>query len=451
MEDEAHGVLLLSHCGYSFLEDLRDLLLARNVKCFVLSSQPLPADPTRLKQIEGWSDRLYATASHQLEWADVQRTLEALHAEGEKVRCCITVWEGYRHLMAGANQALGIQDLHPDKVLDLRDKLRTRRELFNKDLSRCRGEKLTQAKLDHLKQDGQRYFIKPVHGIASYAAFPMRPDTQWSTLQQIARDAAQDTVYASAFNGELEFMVESYIDGKEFSFEVMAVGGDIYVVAIHEKCELTETADTVLENCCISPPVSLSQGEVAQGISWVARMLEHLKLLWGCFHIEARYTNAGWDLIEINPRVGGALISHSVAQMNHGCGILAMWLDLLRWGSGPSDARRKTYKERLPGASYNSEGHRAGKVGTFFRVYFAQPGVLERVDVQPLELQPVVSHVQLKAGDEIVPQAREVFLGQMLWKYDLEHQTRTFKKLVGLSAQAIDIRYREPAHQTTLA
>lgn len=237
MNDKTPGVMILSHCGYSFLEDLNVELERRQLKCFVLSSLPVPEHvPHRPEQIRAWADQFSVTGSHQLQIADVEAFLEHLHAQGEQVAACISVWEGYRHLMAYANRRLGVHDLEWNHSLSLRNKLAIRNQLADAGLSQARAIELTASNLSLLKQDSRRYFIKPIHGIASYGTFALRDDTRWSTLEKIRRDAAEDRVYASAFNGEVSFMAEHYIEGREFSFEVIVVRGDVNVIAIHEKC-----------------------------------------------------------------------------------------------------------------------------------------------------------------------------------------------------------------------
>lgn len=56
MNSNRPGVLILSHCGFSFLEDLKEELRRRQLRCFVLSSLPLPEHvPARLEQIQTWA------------------------------------------------------------------------------------------------------------------------------------------------------------------------------------------------------------------------------------------------------------------------------------------------------------------------------------------------------------------------------------------------------------
>jgi hypothetical protein len=312
-----NGVLLLSHCGFSFLEDLIAALAARGLRSYVLSSLPLAEyRPQRLVELQQKVTHLYSTGAHELTRDDIDHVLSQLHAVGERVLACMTVWEGYRGLMAYANTTLGVPDLTPSKIDVLRDKLAVRNLLNDAGLSQLRAQVLTPELLIQLRHGGRRYFIKPASGIASYGAFPLRVDTTWDQIKRIRDEAKDDIIYRSALNAEQTFLVEDYLVGREFSFELIVADGQVYVVGIHEKCEVTETAGTVLEDSCTSPPYSIDQTATAAGINWVRAMFAHLDLNWGCFHVEARFDGSRWDLIEINPRVGGSLISHSVKALN---------------------------------------------------------------------------------------------------------------------------------------
>ena len=445
-----HGVLLLSHCGYSFLEDLIAALNARGLRTFVLSSLPLAEHcPQRLDELQRKVTRLLSTGAHELTRNDVDIALDTLTNEGEQVLACITVWEGYRGLMAHANTRLGVPDLAPESIAALRDKLALRNRLADAGLSTVRARTLTPELLEQLQQEGGRYFIKPVSGIASYGAFPLRADTRWAAIQRIRDEAKDDIVYRSALGVTLAFLVENYVAGREFSFELIAASGDVHVVGIHEKCEMTEAAGTVLEDSCTSPPHSIDRPAIAAGIAWVRALFAHLKLDWGCFHVEARFDGARWDLIEINPRVGGSLISHSVKALNGEHGVLELWIDLLL-AHAPADVSSTPdvidaagYLARLRTLSFSDDGAQDTPLATFFRVYFAGPGRIAHVEVRDMERKPIVSHVLLHEGDEIACTAREVFLGQLLWSLDREERDATLPALIRASDDAIEIRYAQ--------
>jgi hypothetical protein len=448
-DDTRGGVLLLSHVGYSFLDDLIAVLDARGLRSLVLTSRPeehLRED--RLSQLRAKAGAVYETATHELTHADVEACLAELHARGEQVLCCVSVWEGYRHLMALANGQLGAPDLDDKQVSALRDKLALRNRLADAGLSRVRAEALTPDTLRERRQRGTRAFIKPVTGIASYGAFPLTAETTWAEIERVAAGLRHDTVYANALGDGHSFLIEDYVPGREFSFEVIVVGGAAFVVAVHEKCEVTETSGTVLENACTSPPLSIPARDVAAGVDWVSRLLAHLALDWGCFHVEARHHASRWELIEINPRVGGSLISPSVRALTGGWDLLSLWLDSLLTALPGRDDAARAFRELLERLAYAPDGTAPGAEATFFRVFFAEPGTVLHVGLNPeLTMPPLVSQILLKPGDTVTTDVREVFLGQLLWRLPRAERDARLPELVGLSRDAIVLDYdADPRH-----
>ncbi|WP_331740509.1 ATP-grasp domain-containing protein (plasmid) [Streptomyces cyaneofuscatus] len=466
--ENAKGVLLLSHVGFSFLEDLANKAAARGLRCHVLSSLPEPQhQESRPAVLADLADHLRVTEGHVLTPRDVEDYLDHLRAEGEDVRCCLTVWEGYRHLMALANDRLGVPDLDEKQVLQLRDKVVLRNRLADAGLSRSRASVLNPETLAERQREGGRHFVKPVSGIASFGTFPLSADTTWADLERIAAEALSDTVYAGIFTSKhdpggpaapstaahgsvpgtepargtpgMEFLVEDYVPGREFSFEVIALDGEPNVVAVHEKCELTETAGAVLEDACVSPPTSLAREDLAAGLHWVSSVLDALDLDWGCFHVEARHAPSGWDLIEVNPRVGGSLISPSVGALTGGPDLLDLWLDSLLAAHRPA-----RFREKLESLSYIPDGIPRGSSATFFRVFFAAPGTIREIRLNDgLLLRPVLSHVLLEPGDVVEQASREVFLGQVLWSMDRADRDAILPELVPASERAIEIVYEK--------
>ena len=447
----ASGVLILSHVGFSFLEDLVEIMTARGLRSFVLSSSPLPAKRAeRLEQVEKLAARLFTSDSHVLVGNDVQSALATLALEGEKVLCCVTVWEGYRGLMALANETLGVADLTVAEVERLRDKLAVRNRLAAAGLSNARAIALTPESLADLRQSGRRYFIKPCAGIASFGAFPLRRDTTWSQIERISELGAADPVYGSAFNGAPRFLAEDYLPGREFSFEVLVAERRVHVVAIHEKCEVTEGQGTVLEESCTSPPHSIDRADCAAGIAWLQRVLGLMAVRWGCFHVEARCHEGRWDLIEINPRVGGCLISRSVQALTGGRAMLDLWVDLLLVGAGAQPERRAAFFSELSQLAFTAAGEPPTQTATFFRAYFASPGQkLEHVALRETTPAPAFAQVLLKAGDRVSDSPCEAFLGQILWSVSLAERNSRLAHLLRVSRDAIDVRYA-PAGPTLL-
>ncbi|UYH51405.1 ATP-grasp domain-containing protein [Candidatus Kirkpatrickella diaphorinae] len=345
--------------------------------------------------------------------------------------------------MAYANERLGVQDVAPALVPLLRNKLYVRNVLHAGGLSQVKAETLTPERLQTLQGTGADYFIKPVQGIASYGTFKLTPDLTWATLERIAEQIRQDTVYANVIGSGVEFLVEDYLDGAEFSFEVLVLKGEAFILAIHEKCGLTEDRVTVLEESCTSPPISIGHEATAAGISWIQSVLQCLEVTDGCFHIESRYNGSRWDLIEVNPRIGGSLISHSVEALNGEASMLTLWLDLLLEGAA--------FRPTLQRLSYPDHGAAPGETATFFRVYFASPGRIARIVENPIPWSPRIKQVLLQAGDEIPDTAREVFLGQFLWQLPMQEHQKAFPTLLAKSAEALQVVYEPTAVEASTA
>jgi ATP-grasp domain len=435
------GVLILSHCGFSFAEDLIAAIRARDLQPFVLSSKPLAEHgENRLQMLRESAEAVLSSDSHVLDEDDVVHALASLRASGYTVKACISVWEGYRVLMAHANALLGVSDLAAQRADRLRNKLFVRNELRSAGLSGIDARLVTPDVLDELKRDGVAYFIKPVQGIASYGAFRLSQDTTWSVLDSIAKRAQEDTVYASALGEHVKFLAEDYVAGTEFSFEVLVAERQPFVVGIHEKCELTETRDAVLENSCTSPPASLTASEVSWGMAWLRAVFDHLALDWGCYHVEARFDGKRWELIEINPRVGGSLISHSVKTLNGEASVLELWLDLLLQQT--AEHANVPLKDTLTRLAYSVDGTPPTARATFFRVYFASPGLIDSIEIRPVARAPAIKQVLLKPGDVVVEASREVFLGQLLWEMTREERDAELSGLLEASASAIDVQYQ---------
>lgn len=437
----SNGVLILSHCGFSFAEDLIAAIRARGLQPFVLSSQPLQEHgEKRLQALRNIAAVVLSSDSHVLEITDVEDAIASLEAAGHTVRACISVWEGYRALMAKANSLLGVRDLPAQRVDFLRNKLAVRNELHREGLSRVSACLVTPDILNALKRDPAPWFIKPARGIASYGAFRLRSDTTWATLEAIAASAREDTVYASALGKRMEFIAEGYLAGTEFSFEVLMSQGHPFVMAVHEKCELTEANGTVLEDACTSPPASLSGGDLAAGLDWLRAVCFQLRLDWGCFHIETRFDGARWDLIEVNPRVGGSFISHSVKALNGEASMLELWLDTLL--EQPGGGEYRALMSRLQRLSYAFDGTPPTALATFFRVYFAEAGRVEHIELRQGGRRPLIEQILLKPGDVVPDTPRETFLGQLLWSMTQEERDVVLASLLEESATAIDVRYQ---------
>lgn len=434
------GVLLLSHCGFSFMEDLIDLIKQSGRECYVLSSKPSSENPERITQLSALVDWIAVSEKHDLTLDDVRKTLHALREQHKTVEACLSVWEGYRYFMALVNHQLGISDLNEETILKITDKCILRQELRKHQLSLIHAEILTPELLEALKIKPEKKFIKPRTGLASYGAFRLKSSTTWEAVKKIQCEATHDLEYSGLLHSnDIHFIIEDYIEGTEYSFEIIAIDGKPHIMAIHEKVDVVEKDNTVHECACVSPPMSLNQSEIKQSIEWINTIFKKLELSWGCFHVEAKCHNQHWEIIEINPRVGGAYISHSVGLLTGGENLLSFWLKSLLLQK--DSIERDNFKKRLYDQSSEGAGFCNRQNSSFFRVYFAEPGkTIRQIKISTDEPKPACQKIFLEAG-EITPTAsRELFLAQALWEIPSEKNDE-ITHLIKNSLNTIEVYY----------
>ncbi|WP_246542734.1 ATP-grasp domain-containing protein [Paludibacterium yongneupense] len=386
-----NGFIILSHQGLSQVGPLAEEINRRGYQACVLSSKSSRGlQPDWLNKVEIVS----FTDGYSLNKHDVDVFVSSL-SNDIKLVGCISVWDGYRSIMAYANKVLRANDIDVEIVDLLRDKLLMRKTLMQNGLSRKNVFILDQELFDQLT-NLHHYFIKPRVGLASFGAFRADRIVSYDELEPLRQLACSDAAYCGVFDEDMQFIIEDYINGIECSFEVSVGIAGVAVHAIHEKVDLQSHSRTTLENACVCPPISLSEKECADGVDFVSRCLIALGIDTGVYHIEARYhSDDGWEIIEINPRIGGAYIVDST-RLHSNADLLSYWVGLIVGDD----------------ISFDSEKHRK----TFFRVFFGEKGrTINRLTRNETGLPVLMDKLFINEGEHLPDVEREIFVGQALW------------------------------------
>lgn len=416
------GIVVLAHQMLSMVEPICSYAHSLGLKCYVLSSKPS-------RDVEAsWTHAVdaYTIASNpSLNEYDVTKFIATLPSDVD-VAACISVWDGYRDLMSYTNKLLGAPDIRTEQVRLMRNKFALRQVLCTHGLSNVDAILLTEDIADSLT-DKARWFVKPVTGLASMGTFRATSLKGWGQLKALWATAFSDKNYAGVFSEKPNFMLEEYIEGTEYSFEVLVAHGELNLLAVHEKTCVTHTQSHVLEGACVSPPVSLSRAQKAAGERFVSDCIQALKLEAGAYHIEAKCDQAGhWEIIEINPRIGGAYIVPSTTLLS-GVNLLHAWID------------------QLLGLRISHQEIRSQR--TFFRVYFGEAGkTVSNIRFNNHYLPPSETRLSVGAGTQLPNTEREIFLGQALW-YDVSGLNREeLDALMDHSTQNLDLEYESEDH-----
>ncbi|RJT44354.1 ATP-grasp domain-containing protein [Rahnella woolbedingensis] len=387
----AKAILILSHQLLSMVEPIKHIAEKSGYTCFILSSAS-----ERIEKPQWSFDKysVHVTNSLHLIHADIDQFLTD-YGQGIDFVGCISVWDGYRELMAYANQKLGANDISEDVVVRLRDKLAMRTRLREAGLSAVSCQLLNEDIYQSITTP-ENYFIKPRTGLASMGTFPAKSLTAYSQLDALWASAAADRNYDGVFSADNGFIIEGFISGTECSFEVSVSDGQSDVLAVHEKLDVVQDTWSVLEGACICPPRSLNAEQTEAGKAFLGKVMQTLGVHTGVYHVEMKCDARNrWEIIEINPRIGGAYIVDST-RVHSGACLLETWLRLITG----KPAQRGSRHERT----------------TFFRVFFGQSGrTLQRIERNVTEPQVLLDKVLYKPGDRLPRVEREIFLGMALW------------------------------------
>jgi biotin carboxylase len=407
------AILLLMHQGRSFTGQAAAAAAKLGYALVALSSQP--DKPEVLEDTRRHLDDCLVTGTPVLGPADTDGIEGRFAERGYVIKAAVATFEAYRLLMADINARVGASD-STDKALRLcLNKFELRQLLAERGLSAVRGYRLSPGSLPAL-DPSVTWFVKPVRGASSFAAFILQDPSRLGDLDLagLQEQMRHDHKMAAIFMDNFDFLVEEYVEGPEFSFETVLLD-DAWHLCVHEKARVERLERTTLEGMSVSPPSSISNELVLRGADYIARCLGELREfgLAGVFHVEAKYwaTRDRWEIIEINPRMGGSLISDSVEALT-GESMLELWMTALTLApeDEPAFRARMEKASQLPSLRDGSPA-----LATVFLSKYGRKGaVVESIDFTPTRVPQVVK-VHASPGTVLDTSDRAICLLDALW------------------------------------
>lgn len=108
-----------------------------------------------------------------------------------------------------------------------------------------------------------------------------------------------------------EILVEEYLVGPQYLIEVVVNKGETIIVAIVEQ-EISKKERFIVTGYLY--PVQLQSEQYETLENAIINIINKLGLINGTCHLEMRYTNNGWRLIEINPRMSGGAMNRIILE-----------------------------------------------------------------------------------------------------------------------------------------
>jgi biotin carboxylase len=438
------ALLLLAHQARSYAAMIKDYADRLGVAVVVLSSRP--RDVRDLEQLAALGiARLWHVDDEHLDESHVAPVLAQASAEGFTIVAALATFEGYRVLMALTNQRLGAVDTDPAALKKCMDKYLCRQCLSERGLSRSTATVLDAQTLPALRMSGRKLFVKPRRGAGSFACFRLDDTLTIDRLHALQQQMRDDLAFRAIFAGQFDFIAEDYVLGDEYSLEVLVVGGESHVIGVHAKY-LDESSGTTLETSNSLPAPRLSDEQQLAGEHFVDKCLSALQLREGCYHIEARHdpNDRHWDIIEINARMGGALINQSVGVFTGGLSMLELWVRTL---CSVTDEARLALRGQL-GALRESTRRRDKSMehgAVFFSRYGERNRTLEKLSIDQLTPQPDIAEIPVREGTRLPDSERGIFILNALWKVRIPDIARQLQGLSTMLDEKLVVRYSDAA------
>jgi biotin carboxylase len=434
------AVLLLMHQGKSFTREAAEAAARLEVSLVALSSRP--ERPEVLADSRQYLADCLVTETTELTEADVADVVGTFAERGYAIQAAVATFEGYRLLMAGLNQALDAPDSSVAALTLCLNKYDLRQFLHERGLSEVRSHRLVPGAVPPL-DPATRWFVKPVRGASSFAAFILDGQDDLDDLPEIQRQMRADHRMSAIFMNQYGFLVEDYVEGPEFSFETVVLDDAVHL-CVQEKARVERLRRTTLEAMSISPPIAVDREVLLRGAAFVSRCFAELKALGltaGAFHVEAKYWLARdrWEIVEINPRMGGSLINASVVALT-GESMLELWLATLL----VPDAQREALHARLTRASQlaSIEAGSVEKATVFLSKYGEKGRTVDAIGFEPQPRPPQVLALHVQPGTTLDESDRAICLMDALWEVDAASLAAEVELLDRYATEHFHVRYR---------
>jgi len=428
------------HQGKSFTGEASAAAAKLGLSLVGLSSRP--ERPDVLEESRQYLADCLVTEAPELGADDVDDVVSRFADRSYAIEAAVATFEGYRLWMAALNEALGARDSSVRALKLCLNKYELRRFLFQRGLSDVRSHRLTPG-APPLLDTSVKWFVKPVRGASSFAAFILEDLHDLDDLPQIQKQMRADHRMHAIFMHQYDFLIEEYVEGPEFSFETIVLD-DAWHMCIQEKARVERLERTTLEAMSISPPNSVSREVLLRGAQFVSRCLaemQELGLTAGAFHVEVKYWNDKdrWEIIEINPRMGGSLINASVKALT-GESILELWVKSLL----VADSEREAFRARLKQASQleSLRNSTSSKATVFLSKYGRKGGTIDSIRFEPETRKPQILKLHVNPGTKLDDSDRAICLMDALWEVDAEHLTAEIEFLDRHATEHFHVQYR---------
>ncbi len=287
--------------------------------------------------------RVTYVTSHQVDWllTEEDKALRARHSDAlievadsrnpdlleeafrqaqaaMPVDAVLTTLHQYVEPSAIAAHRLGIRATSVEGIRNARDKARCRDILKAHGIPsvRYRMVRTLEEALEAVKETGYPAVVKPTTGVGKVLTTIAQNEAELRAHFASVAQSYENLRAGVKEEVTLEFVVEEFVRGSLYSVELGVTAHGEYIPFAILKRKLGRHNPILEAGSTI--PTGLSDDQYDMVSAYCASVVKALGLDIGIFHVEFIYTADGPRLVEVNPRIGGAVIPELIRNSTGG-------------------------------------------------------------------------------------------------------------------------------------
>ncbi|MBU8919258.1 ATP-grasp domain-containing protein [Bacillus sp. FJAT-29953] len=257
---------------------------------------------------------------------NLKKTLVKLQKQGKQIKGILSFVDSFVHVAAALSEEFVHNVVSADPILKMENKVLTRELLKGLPMSPYYAIYTADEPLEKFIQKQKRYLpliVKAPLSAGSKDVLLAKSENQLKlAIQKLLKKSEQ-------------ILLEEYLTGPQYLIEVLVHNGKVQIVAIIEQ-QITFLQRFIVTGYCLLPDIN--QRLYYSILETVSSIVKAFQMKNGACHLEMRFVNGAWKLIEINPRISGGAMNR-IIEVGFGINLVEETIQLML-GNEPSLTRK---------------------------------------------------------------------------------------------------------------
>lgn len=232
------------------------------------------------------------------------RQLSKINNQGKQIKAFVSFIDPFVSLAAEISKELGLQEVSVAALFKMEDKTRFRDELQNNPVT-------PHFSICLLDKDENELFKEHVKKLPAILKSPVSNGSKDVIKVNSKEEFTEAVQHFRNQLGQDPLLIEEFISGPQYLIEVLVHNSNTTIVAIIEQ-EISSMNRFIITGYHM--PARLSKHARETLNKSIGQVMKDIGLSHGTCHLEMRWTEGEWKLIEINPRISGSAINQMILE-----------------------------------------------------------------------------------------------------------------------------------------